>query len=141
MRPSLPLPSSFPAPEAQADDSGLADLCRENDIEGVIDTEMIDEIDVFGTRETVELLPGGASIAVTNDNKKQYVQLLCEHRLKGRVEAQLAAFVQGIHEIVKPEALAIFDEKELELLIGGLSDINVDDWQKHTGQLEPGGVL
>lgn len=26
----------------------------------------------------------------------------------------------------------VFDERELELLIGGMSEIDVDDWMKHT---------
>lgn len=26
----------------------------------------------------------------------------------------------------------MFDERELELLIGGIADIDVDDWKKHT---------
>lgn len=26
----------------------------------------------------------------------------------------------------------VFDERELELLIGGIADIDVDDWKKHT---------
>jgi E3 ubiquitin-protein ligase NEDD4 len=28
--------------------------------------------------------------------------------------------------------LEIFDEKELELLLGGITDIDVEDWQKNT---------
>lgn len=26
----------------------------------------------------------------------------------------------------------MFDERELELLIGGIADIDVEDWKKHT---------
>jgi len=28
--------------------------------------------------------------------------------------------------------IAVFDERELELLIGGIAEIDVDDWKKHT---------
>lgn len=31
-----------------------------------------------------------------------------------------------------PELIAIFNEQELELLISGLPDIDVDDWKGHT---------
>ena len=103
-----------------------------NDITDVIDREFTDEFETFGVVETVELKPGGAGIAVTEENKAEFIRLLCEHRLKGRVEKQLDAFKKGLYEIVPEELLRIFDERELELLIGGLSDIDVEDWERHT---------
>lgn len=65
--------------------------------------------------ETVELKPDGANIPVTEENKHEYIKLLCEHRLKGRVQQQVTAFNKGLHEIVKADALSIFDDKELEV--------------------------
>lgn len=38
----------------------------------------------------------------------------------------------GFHDIVSPELISIFNEQELELLISGLPDIDVDDWKNHT---------
>ena len=38
----------------------------------------------------------------------------------------------GFHEIIPAELISIFNEQELELLISGLPDIDVDDWKKHT---------
>lgn len=128
-------------------------IFRENDVTDVLEMDFVDEHESFGVMEQVELKPGGANISVTEDNKAEYIRLLCEHRLYGRVEAQVEAFKKGLHEIVKAEALAIFDERELEvcaeanfhtsfwsavthscpqLLIGGLAEIDVDDWEKHT---------
>lgn len=34
--------------------------------------------------------------------------------------------------MIPPELVNVFDERELELLIGGIADIDVDDWKKHT---------
>lgn len=34
--------------------------------------------------------------------------------------------------MVSPELIAIFNEQELELLISGLPDIDVDDWKNNT---------
>lgn len=65
--------------------------------------------------QKIELKPDGANIPVTEENKLEYIKLLCEHRLKGRVEQQVNAFRKGLNEIVKPDALAIFDERELEV--------------------------
>lgn len=38
----------------------------------------------------------------------------------------------GFHEIIAPELISIFNEQELELLISGLPDVDVDDWKIHT---------
>ncbi|ORY75381.1 hypothetical protein BCR35DRAFT_293021 [Leucosporidium creatinivorum] len=105
---------------------------KDNDITDVLYEDFVDEHESFGVTQKVELKPDGANIPVTEENKLEYIKLLCEHRLKGRVEQQVNAFNKGLHEIVKADALSIFDERELELLIGGLSDIDVDDWQKYT---------
>jgi hypothetical protein len=52
---------------------------------------------------------------VTEENKKEYIALVCEHRLRGRVEKQLEAFKGGVDEIVPLRELRVFDEKELEV--------------------------
>lgn len=38
----------------------------------------------------------------------------------------------GFHELIPADLVNVFDERELELLIGGIADIDVDDWKKHT---------
>ena len=45
---------------------------------------------------------------------------------------QFQAFITGFHELIPPDLVNVFDERELELLIGGIADIDVDDWKKHT---------
>jgi hypothetical protein len=40
--------------------------------------------------------------------------------------------VAGFNELIPPDLVNVFDERELELLIGGIADIDVDDWKKHT---------
>jgi E3 ubiquitin-protein ligase NEDD4 len=49
-----------------------------------------------------------------------------------RVEEQFNAFMSGFNELIPPDLVNVFDERELELLIGGIADIDVDDWKKHT---------
>lgn len=38
----------------------------------------------------------------------------------------------GFHDIIPEDLIAIFNEQELELLISGLPDIDVDDWKANT---------
>ncbi|QSS64460.1 E3 ubiquitin-protein ligase pub1 [Histoplasma capsulatum] len=111
-----------------------ADLpIREHDITGVFDelTFSIDD-DQFGERKTVDLIPNGSNIPVTNENKKQYVELITEWKIQKRVEEQFNAFITGFNELIPADLVNVFDERELELLIGGIADIDVDDWKKHT---------
>ncbi|KAG9832096.1 hypothetical protein KCU77_g12914, partial [Aureobasidium melanogenum] len=69
---------------------------------------------------------------VTEENKQEYVRLVVEHRLIKSVEEQLEHFLKGFHEIIPAELVSIFNEQELELLISGLPDIDVDDWKNNT---------
>jgi E3 ubiquitin-protein ligase NEDD4 len=34
--------------------------------------------------------------------------------------------------MIPKELINVFDERELELLIGGISEIDMEDWKKHT---------
>ena len=57
---------------------------------------------------------------------------MTEWRIQKRVEEQFNAFLAGFTELVPPDLVNVFDERELELLIGGIAEIDVDDWKKHT---------
>lgn len=45
---------------------------------------------------------------------------------------QIDSFLDGFHELVPPELISIFDAQELELLISGLPDIDLDDLRAQT---------
>jgi len=104
----------------------------ENDITGVIEPTFSTEDESFGEIQTIDLKPNGRNIEVTNDNKKEYIELITEWRIQKRVEEQFNAFVTGFNELIPPDLVNVFDERELELLIGGIADIDVEDWKKHT---------
>lgn len=44
----------------------------------------------------------------------------------------LQSFLEGFHELVPPEMISIFTSQELELLISGMPDIDLDDLQVRT---------
>lgn len=52
---------------------------------------------------------------MTNDNKKEYVQLIVEWRIQGRVKDQFSAFLSGFNELIPQELINVFDERELEV--------------------------
>ncbi|KAI9883191.1 MAG: hypothetical protein M1823_005048 [Watsoniomyces obsoletus] len=103
----------------------------ENDVDD-LDMTFSTEDERFGETLEIDLKPNGRTIVVTNANKQEYVDLLTEWRIQKRVEEQFKAFVEGFHELIPPDLVNVFDERELELLIGGIAEIDVDDWKKHT---------
>ncbi|PVV01573.1 hypothetical protein BB560_004005 [Smittium megazygosporum] len=86
----------------------------------------------FGELIEIELKEGGKDIDVTEENKKEWVQLNVQYRICDRIKDQFAAFSSGFYELVPKDFIQVFDERELELLIGGLSETDIDDWKKHT---------
>lgn len=104
----------------------------ENDVTDVIENTFSVEDDRFGEVVDVELKPGGQEIEVNESNKKEYVELITVWRIQRRVEEQFKSFMSGFNELIPQELINVFDERELELLIGGMSEIDVDDWAKHT---------
>ncbi|KAL8908110.1 MAG: hypothetical protein Q9207_001002 [Kuettlingeria erythrocarpa] len=104
----------------------------ENDITEIITETFSIETDDFGVTEIVDLIENGRNIPVTEENKHEYVQRVVEYRLTGSVQTQLEKFLGGFHDVVSPELIAIFNEQELELLISGLPDIDVDDWKNNS---------
>ena len=81
--------------------------------------------------ETVDLVPGGSRLAVTESNKKSYILALSHHLLTTRVRSQLAAFLEGLHTLVPDNLLSLWDESELELLLCGVREISLADLQHH----------
>lgn len=103
-----------------------------NDITDILELTFSVEDDQFGEIVTVDLKPDGRNLPVDNDNKREYVELVTEWKISRRVEEQFNAFLSGFNELIPQELVNVFDERELELLIGGISEIDVDDWKKHT---------
>lgn len=102
----------------------------QNPIEGVLDLTFTEEVDFFGRRETVELVPGGARVKVTDANKRAYVDAAAAHRVSTAIRDQTSAFLAGFWDLVPLAALAPFDDRELELLISGLPEIDVADLKR-----------
>ena len=98
---------------------------RENDITDVLDETFSQTEDRFGQLVTIELKPGGESAAVTEENKKEYVDTVVSYRVSKRVKAQFDTFMEGLLELIPRDLINVFDERELELLIGGMSEIDM----------------
>lgn len=90
------------------------------------------QVQVFGLSEVRDLIPNGRHIAVTEENKKEYVKLVCQMKMTGAIRKQIDSFLEGFYEIIPKRLISIFDEQELELLISGLPNIDLDDLKANT---------
>lgn len=104
----------------------------ENNITGIIDSTFSVENNSFGVLKVHDLKPSGTTIAVTEENKKEYVKLYVNYRFMRGIEQQFLALQKGFCELIPNQLLRPFDERELELVIGGISSIDVNDWKKNT---------
>ncbi|KAH8923855.1 HECT-domain-containing protein [Atractiella rhizophila] len=105
---------------------------RDNPIEGVLDNTFCIEYEEFGRVKVIDLIPNGRNIPVTDSNKLEYLKLIAEQRLTNEIKEQIGAFMQGFHDIIPADLIRIFTPAELQLLISGLPDINVDEWRANT---------
>lgn len=86
------------------------------------------------TKSITRLLrPNGADIPVTNSNRPEYISLLAKHRLRTQSLYQTNAFLTGLGEIIQPMWLSMFNQSELQRLVGGDSrEIDISDLRANT---------
>lgn len=82
---------------------------------------------------TRKLIPNGDQIPVTNDNRLLYISYAARHRLVVQPAHQTAAFLRGLRSIIRPSWLSMFNQSELQRLVGGdSSEIDIDDLRRNT---------
>ncbi|CAB1349656.1 unnamed protein product, partial [Coregonus sp. 'balchen'] len=92
---------------------------KENDITDILDLTFTVNEEVFGQVTERELKSGGSNLQVTEKNKKEYI----ERMAKWRVE-------RGV--VVDSRLVSVFDARELELVIAGTAEIDLNDWRTNT---------
>lgn len=88
--------------------------------------------ELMGVRSEIELVPGGSGIEVTNDNFPEYVEACLKYKLMDCVKPQLNELLLGFFDVIPEPLLTIFDFQELELLMCGLPEIDMEDWKRET---------
>jgi len=104
----------------------------DNDITDTLELTFALQTEEFGVMKVIDLKPNEKNVAVTNENKEEYVRLVTENKMSNSIKDQIKAFLEGFHEMIEPQLTSIFTPSELELLISGLPDIDVDDLRRNT---------
>jgi ubiquitin-protein ligase E3 C len=79
----------------------------------------------------IDLIPGGSLTPVTSSNRLKFIHEVSNYKLNKMVMLQCNSFLNGLYEIISKDWLAMFNPYELQLLISGESDINVEDLKAH----------
>ena len=74
----------------------------------------------------------GSKIPVTEQNKNEYIKLMVDWKLSRGVHEQMEELISGLRELIPLDYLTPFDARELEWVIAGTAEINVEDWKKNT---------
>uniref|UniRef100_A0A1A9VS02 HECT-type E3 ubiquitin transferase n=1 Tax=Glossina austeni TaxID=7395 RepID=A0A1A9VS02_GLOAU len=107
---------------------------RDNDINTGVDlglTFCVTE-ELLGRVVERELKAGGKNITVNEKNKREYLDRMIKWRLERGVQEQTESLVRGFYEVVDSRLVAVFDARELELVIAGTAEIDINDWRLNT---------
>lgn len=95
-------------------------------------TFSVDE-DFMGRIMSHELIPGGRAVAVTKENRINYIHLMAHFRMHSQIKDQTAAFIRGFRSVICTEWLSMFSTPELQRLVSGdNTPIDLSDLKKHT---------
>lgn len=101
-----------------------------------IDFTVTDQVSMPGApikTVTKLLVANGDQVYVTNDNRPLYMSYMARHRLVVQPALQTAAFLHGLRSIIRPSWLSMFNQTELQHLVGGdSSEIDIDDLRRNT---------
>ncbi|XP_068627544.1 ubiquitin-protein ligase E3A [Battus philenor] len=116
--------------------SGLKDMLdyTESDLEEVYyQTFRICYQDVFGNNIFHDLKENGDSIFVTQENKREFVELYADFLLNESVETQFKAFRRGFVMVTDESPLrALFRPEEVETLVCGSKNFDFNELEKST---------
>ncbi|RYO77119.1 hypothetical protein DL766_006898 [Monosporascus sp. MC13-8B] len=99
---------------------GLRQLLEyEGDVQSTFCLDFVIEVERYGQRHRVPLLPGGESRMVTNSNRREYVDLYVRYLLDTSVSRQFEPFKRGFFTVCAGNALSLFRPEEIELLVRG----------------------
>ncbi|KDN71914.1 putative HECT-domain-containing protein [Colletotrichum sublineola] len=109
---------------------------KENVADLALDFTINDQVSLPGEPVrtiTRNLIPNGENVTVTNDNRLLYISYIARHRLVAQPAQQTAAFLRGLRSIIAPSWLSMFNQNELQRLVGGdSSEIDLEDLRRNT---------
>lgn len=122
------------------DDLELPDEGYYNSLKSLLEVDDVENMcldftfteNALGENRVVELIEGGEDVPVTNDNLPEFLEVNLKYHMMDRVKPQLTELLLGFYDVIPESLLTIFDFQELELLMCGLPELDIDDWMANT---------
>ncbi|KAG9666169.1 HECT-domain-containing protein, partial [Aureobasidium melanogenum] len=107
---------------------GLRDLLEfDGDVETTYCRDFVASIERYGAVTDIPLKNGGEAIPVTNENRREYVDLYVRYLLDQSVSRQFEPFKRGFFTVCAGNALSLFRAEEIELMVRGSDEaLDVD---------------
>lgn len=86
--------------------------------------------ELFGSTETVDLIDGGRSESVTEENKHEYIELMTAWLTRKRFEPCISYLIEGFSRHVPTKDLLHIHPSELQIILGGQNTVDVNDLKK-----------
>ena len=80
----------------------------------------------------LELVPGGRNIFLNDNNKKTFIDKVIYVEAIRPYEEQIIYSQKGLYSLIGQEVQGIFSVEELNFLITGQDDIDLNDWKENT---------
>uniref|UniRef100_A0A3Q4MNC6 HECT and RLD domain containing E3 ubiquitin protein ligase 3 n=1 Tax=Neolamprologus brichardi TaxID=32507 RepID=A0A3Q4MNC6_NEOBR len=85
----------------------------------------------YGMTEVKELIPGGESLAVDKNNRKEFVEAYLCYVFSDSVGEQYSAFSAGFLKVCGGEILSLFQPSELMAMVVGNNNYNWEEMEKN----------
>uniref|UniRef100_A0A669AZ14 HECT and RLD domain containing E3 ubiquitin protein ligase 3 n=1 Tax=Oreochromis niloticus TaxID=8128 RepID=A0A669AZ14_ORENI len=89
------------------------------------------ELSPTEARLFVELIPGGESVAVDKNNRKEFVEAYLRYVFSDSVGEQYSAFSAGFLKVCGGEILSLFQPSELMAMVVGNNNYNWEEMEKN----------
>ena len=99
-------------------------------IEDVFCLNFTINMDNFGEVRTIELIPNGSNVSVTEKNRKEYVDAYLDYVFNKSVKDQFEAFSKGFHKVCGGNILQLFRPMELMEMVVGNQNYNWEEFEK-----------
>eukprot|EP01135_Chromosphaera_perkinsii_P010643 Nk52_evm43s2192 gene=Nk52_evmTU43s2192 len=99
----------------------------DTDFEEAFGINFVIQEDKYGEIKSIELCANGEEVPVTKKNRERYASAYVKHLLVTSVATQTAAFIEGFKSVCTAFTFYILTPSELELVITGTSDIDIND--------------
>lgn len=90
------------------------------------------EYEKFGEKVVVDLKENGGEIPLTNENRKEYVDLYVKWVLQDSIANQFQSFKRGFDLVTADSSLMLFEPEEIELLVCGSPQLDFKELEEST---------